>query len=78
MTALGWRFAAHLPTAWLLQTLAFVAFNKVVLQASHLPSAAQLRLSNICTTAAVLPCFAYSKAEADQQTSNKAQSFHSA
>lgn len=26
---LGWRFAAHLPFAMLLQTLAFVAFNKV-------------------------------------------------
>lgn len=29
VAALGWRFAACLPVAWLLQTLAFVAFNKV-------------------------------------------------
>ncbi len=30
VAALGWRFAAHLPTAWLLQTVAFVALNKVL------------------------------------------------
>ena len=29
VAALGWRFAACPPVAWLLQTLAFVAFNKV-------------------------------------------------
>ena len=29
VAVLGWRFAAHLPSAWLLQTLAFVALNKV-------------------------------------------------
>lgn len=30
VVALGWRHASHLPSAWLLQTLAFVSLNKVV------------------------------------------------
>lgn len=29
VAVLGWRFSTHMPTAWLLQTLAFVALNKV-------------------------------------------------
>lgn len=41
---LGWRFAAHLPFAMLLQTLAFVALNKVGAreQRIHMASCAHL------------------------------------